>query len=553
VVGLRFVGILKFAVPSGAVREARPRAPWYESLGIGMAFGVAACPACTPLLLAVLLGAIATKSVGLLARLFRYALRHIRLTFLRVSDPVIVYDVMGSYLLMPFSHQLPYILQFLPEYTMNVARGARHVQAKYPSMSIVDIGANVGDTLAIIRNAVNSPVLCIEGEARFFALLERNARTFDDVQLEQAFVGDPEATSRFDVQSAGGTAQLSASSSGSAVAFRTLSSILHDHHAFEQTFRLLKIDTDGFDVPILLGSLELLRSRHPVIFFEYSPFHLTPLHVDGVQIFRTLREAIPSTMAGKVGGFLVRRGLRRSLGPCRNDPGRESGANAQACALDDRAACDRMIRHGDLPMKCPPACGVHGPSPAAGCLQAATMPDYALTIERHAAFDPKAYPLWPYFQAPPDRAYRAEEVRIPAPAGHVLAGTLTLPLSPARHLPAVIMITGISPHDRDEGPGTLRVFRDFADVLTRAGIAVLRVDDRGVGQSTGDRAQMANLDEAADVGVGFDWLAKRPEIDPRRIAQHLANQAGYCRRQRCREEKRLPLARDISEDAPHRR
>jgi len=150
-------------------------------------------------------------------------------------------------------------------------------------------------------------------------------------------------------------------------------------------------------------------------------------------------------------------------------------------------------------------------------MQAATMPEYALTIERHATFDPKNYPLWPNFQAPSDGAYRAEEVRIPAPAGHVLAGTLTLPLHPTRRLPAVIMITGISPHDRDEGPGILHVFRDFADSLTRAGIAVLRVDDRGVGQSTGDRAPMTTLDEANDVNTEFDWLAKRSEIDPARI------------------------------------
>lgn len=63
VVGLRFLRAIRFHVPSGVAKEARSQAPWFESLGIGMAFGVAACPACTPLLLAVLLGAITTKSV----------------------------------------------------------------------------------------------------------------------------------------------------------------------------------------------------------------------------------------------------------------------------------------------------------------------------------------------------------------------------------------------------------------------------------------------------------------------------------------------------------
>ena len=154
----------------------------------------------------------------------------------------------------------------------------------------------------------------------------------------------------------------------------------------------------------------------------------------------------------------------------------------------------------------------------AGCVLTATMPDYGVTIEHRATFSPREYPLWPLFQAPPDGAYEAREVRIPAPAGYTLAGTLTLPHHRSKPLAAAIMITGISPHDRDEGPGTLRVFRDLADELTRAGIAVLRVDDRGVGQSTGDRAPMTTLDEAADVRLELDWLTHRADIDPRRIA-----------------------------------
>ncbi|HTD36750.1 MAG TPA: alpha/beta fold hydrolase, partial [Candidatus Limnocylindrales bacterium] len=153
-----------------------------------------------------------------------------------------------------------------------------------------------------------------------------------------------------------------------------------------------------------------------------------------------------------------------------------------------------------------------------GCVASATMPDYAVAIERRSSFDARAYAPWPFFTAPADGAYTAEDVRIPAPAGHVLAGTLTLPAHRAARLPAAVMITGISPHDRDEGPGQLRPFRDVTDALTRAGIAVLRVDDRGVGASTGDRKSSTTLDEANDVQTEIGWLAQRPEIDPKRIA-----------------------------------
>ena len=60
--GLRFIGIVRFRVPSATLDVQKTRsAPW-EAFALGAAFGVAACPACTPLLLAVVLGAVATKS-----------------------------------------------------------------------------------------------------------------------------------------------------------------------------------------------------------------------------------------------------------------------------------------------------------------------------------------------------------------------------------------------------------------------------------------------------------------------------------------------------------
>jgi cytochrome c-type biogenesis protein len=63
VLGLRFLRVLRFRVPAAAVREAEDDAPWWEPFVLGLAFGVAACPACTPLLLAVLLGAAAVGKI----------------------------------------------------------------------------------------------------------------------------------------------------------------------------------------------------------------------------------------------------------------------------------------------------------------------------------------------------------------------------------------------------------------------------------------------------------------------------------------------------------
>jgi uncharacterized protein len=101
-------------------------------------------------------------------------------------------------------------------------------------------------------------------------------------------------------------------------------------------------------------------------------------------------------------------------------------------------------------------------------------------------------------------------------AGVHLAGTLTLPRPAGRH-PAVLLITGSGPQDRDEAIMGHRPFLVIADYLTRRGIAVLRVDDRGVGKSTGKFAQATTVDFAGDARAGVDFLLSREDIDPHRI------------------------------------
>ena len=151
-----------------------------------------------------------------------------------------------------------------------------------------------------------------------------------------------------------------------------------------------------------------------------------------------------------------------------------------------------------------------------GCMLSATMPDYGIVIERRSGFSPSDYMLWPPYSAPPDHAYSAQDVSIRAPQGHVLAGTLTWP-SRKDNIPAAVIITGLSPHERNNGDAPWMTFRDIADVLTRAGIAALRVDDRGVGKSTGDNAKFTSFDKAEDVRAEVSWLRKQPGIDPKRI------------------------------------
>lgn len=110
--------------------------------------------------------------------------------------------------------------------------------------------------------------------------------------------------------------------------------------------------------------------------------------------------------------------------------------------------------------------------------------------------------------------YHVEEVSYPNPdGGHVLAGTFTRPEG-GGPFPAVILISGSGPQDRDEALMGHRPFLVLSDHLTRSGIAVLRFDDRGVGESTGNFATATSLDFASDALAGVAYLKTRADVDP---------------------------------------
>jgi len=127
----------------------------------------------------------------------------------------------------------------------------------------------------------------------------------------------------------------------------------------------------------------------------------------------------------------------------------------------------------------------------------------------------------PDYGAPANAPYAAEEVTVPTRAGHMLTGTLTIPKGLTGKLPAVVTITGSGQEDRDEFIPLVpnyRPFRQLADTLGRRGIAVLRLDDRGINGSGGNVTNATSADFADDIRAGVAFLRTRAEIDPSRIA-----------------------------------
>jgi dienelactone hydrolase len=147
------------------------------------------------------------------------------------------------------------------------------------------------------------------------------------------------------------------------------------------------------------------------------------------------------------------------------------------------------------------------------------VPSQNLTVTRAPATGAALFVAPPDYSAPADAPYTATNVTIPTPMGHSLAGTLTVPKGKGP-FPAVVTITGSGSQDRDEEIWIVkgyRPFRQIADSLSRNGIAVLRMDDRGFGGSGGDAATSTSRDFADDIKAGLAWLRARPDIDGNRL------------------------------------
>jgi len=114
-------------------------------------------------------------------------------------------------------------------------------------------------------------------------------------------------------------------------------------------------------------------------------------------------------------------------------------------------------------------------------------------------------------QPQPPFLYKIEDVTFRNQAQVQLAGTFTVPAGKGP-FPAVALLTGSGPEDRNSTLFGHQPFAVLADYLTRRGVAVLRFDDRGVGQSGGTLAGTTSLDYAADVRAALAWLRARPEV-----------------------------------------
>jgi FkbM family methyltransferase len=201
------------------------------------------------------------------------------------------YRLFSQELLIPLDHDLPLWRKTYPHYAKNVGRICRYIGDKYPGFQMIDIGANIGDTVAVIREESECPILCIEGDPFFFGVLQENIRRgqYKSVKAVQALVSTQTGELKGQLVSSSGSAHFTENGK-SPIESTSLSDLLSRFPEFDN-LRLLKIDTDGLDCSILWSEFEWLAKCKLPVFFEYEPFRFVNHGYDDARIFKDLAQA----------------------------------------------------------------------------------------------------------------------------------------------------------------------------------------------------------------------------------------------------------------------
>jgi len=216
--------------------------------------------------------------------------RRVRRSRLRFGDPEINYKIGAADLTIPMSHMLPIYRRDYASYLSNFSRIIEELSLKWPQLRVIDIGANVGDTLALIREAnPNAAVLCVEGNPDYLKFLSKNAAKFDSgVFIEQSYLGSG-ATFAGVISQNEGTAHLEERPDAGVLQTITLEQLIGRHPDFGLP-HFIKIDTDGFDARILDACTNFLGLHGPLVFAEVDPKMTREAGQDWLETIQSLVE-----------------------------------------------------------------------------------------------------------------------------------------------------------------------------------------------------------------------------------------------------------------------
>ncbi len=169
-----------------------------------------------------------------------------------------------------------------PDLNSQLSRLALIIAKKYPDMTVVDVGANVGDTIAVLKSAIDLPVVGIEGDDLSYQFLEKNCKQFTNVTTIKTFLGEKKQDIKAELKRAGWNTTIIPVDNGKIISFRTLDEVLQGEQCRAGGVKLLKTDVEGFDTIVLRGAYDTIEKHKPVLFFEYNRDRMKDIGENGL-------------------------------------------------------------------------------------------------------------------------------------------------------------------------------------------------------------------------------------------------------------------------------
>jgi FkbM family methyltransferase len=186
----------------------------------------------------------------------------------RFPNRKVTRDVQGVPMVLPWPHRLPDYAGN-GTYGQNLVGLASQLAALAGPVKVLDVGANVGDSTLQILHAADSRFLCIEADPYYLEYLYLNVGGRPDVEIVEALLTPDVRTMATTAVRRGGTTRFTDGDGGDALASITPADLRAQHPDFAD-LRLIKSDTDGYDVVLVPAIAATWADTRPVLFFEYD-------------------------------------------------------------------------------------------------------------------------------------------------------------------------------------------------------------------------------------------------------------------------------------------
>jgi FkbM family methyltransferase len=227
-----------------------------------------------------------TLNTNGMSHLFWNYIRHLLVR--AFNDPSCSIMAHGCALRLPLSHELPTYLKLFPLYDSLPKRLSAFLHDKYGWIKCLDVGANIGDTIAALYQGEHDLFLAIEPDTKFNSYLHENWN-LSNIKILNQVCASASGRKKYEVHEKFGTASFYGSNYGMEFQAITVDDLMTENPEFAG-LNLIKVDTDGNDFAVLSGARQTLIGQ-PVVIFECDVFGNTNYVEDCIETLDRFRSA----------------------------------------------------------------------------------------------------------------------------------------------------------------------------------------------------------------------------------------------------------------------